>query len=218
MQFYQLFSTLLLLPFCLTEPNNLTESRSFLSDFLRYRQNTPDVSLGCSSVLDYMQNNVRLEEWIFKSKFFSIISTLSLTNSSIILLVFDANSVPESGLADGNIQFLGQFDQCLDQRVPSNVYNGSSVNSAVQYCTVNFPISMILDDNESKIYPSFLLQMVPPQAGICLPALCSTNNDLPRIFSTCEFHCYSSSSSPPKFSLNLCCFSLFLSQSLNRRI
>mgnify|MGYP007123803705 CR=1 FL=1 len=52
---------------------------------------------------------------------------------------------------------------------------------------INFPISMILNENETQIYPKFLLEMVPPQAGICLPSLCNQNHDLPTIFSSCKF-------------------------------
>ena len=42
---------------------------------------------------------------------------------TICSTVLDANSVPESGLTDGNIQFLGSFEQCLDQKVPEDAFD-----------------------------------------------------------------------------------------------
>lgn len=56
--------------------------------------------------------------------------------------MIDSNSVLESGLMDGNIQFFGEFDQCLDLTI-DHLPNGQ-----IQYCTIQFPASIIMTKNE----------------------------------------------------------------------
>ncbi|XP_075590262.1 nose resistant to fluoxetine protein 6-like isoform X2 [Dermatophagoides farinae] len=51
----------------------------------------------------------------------------------------------------------------------------------IQYCTIQFPASIIMTKNESDTFPSFIFSMVPPTASICIPAACSIHHDLPVI-------------------------------------
>lgn len=58
--------------------------------------------------------------------------------------MIDANSVIESGRVIGNIQFFGQFDECINLSIET----GSLENNFIQYCTIHFPITIILDKNQ----------------------------------------------------------------------
>ena len=76
--------------------------------------------------------------------------------------MIDSNAVLESGLANGNIQFLGSFDECLGLKIPktTKMTISSKVNKSnefqnhdIQYCTVDIPISMVLSPNEVCLCP-----------------------------------------------------------------
>jgi len=69
----------------------------------------------------------------------------------LFFLVIDANSVLESGLTKGNIQFFGSFDDCLELEIPSGT------SRAAQYCTLIFPISLLqANEVNSKSSPKIL--------------------------------------------------------------
>ena len=72
----------------------------------------------------------------------------------------DSNSLIEPGLTSGNLQFLGSYDECIRLQVPESAKfvmpgDGSQrsikATHAVQYCTVNFPISMVLSPTEVSL-------------------------------------------------------------------
>lgn len=56
--------------------------------------------------------------------------------------MIDSNSVLESGIMNGNVQFFGEFDQCLDLNIDQ------LPNGQIQYCSIQFPTSIILTKNE----------------------------------------------------------------------
>lgn len=43
---------------------------------------------------------------------------------------------------NGNVQFFGEFDQCLDLNIDQ------LPNGQIQYCSIQFPTSIILTKNE----------------------------------------------------------------------
>ncbi|UXI22512.1 hypothetical protein NH340_JMT08455 [Sarcoptes scabiei] len=95
------------------------------------------------------------------------------------LKMIDANSMLESGLIDGNLQFFGSFDECIDLKMDR--FGVPQENNVIQYCTIRFPLSILMQKNQTFDLPPFLLSMIRPTAGICLPVDCSMHSDLPII-------------------------------------
>ncbi|KAH9426383.1 hypothetical protein DERP_010951 [Dermatophagoides pteronyssinus] len=138
------------------QPKKRFDNRKiFLYYFFKYFHNVShNLSEECRQSYNYFLDNSK-EQWAIK--------------------MIDSNSVLESGIMNGNVQFFGEFDQCLDLNI-DHLPNGQ-----MQYCSIQFPTSIILTKNESNIFPPFVWTMVPPMAGICLPAACSIDYDLPII-------------------------------------
>lgn len=67
--------------------------------------------------------------------------------------MIDANSLLEPGTGDGNIQFLGSYDECIQIRVPQSVRSqlpslNNPLYDSIQYCTLAFNMSIILNQQE----------------------------------------------------------------------
>ncbi len=60
----------------------------------------------------------------------------------------DSSGTIASGLAKGNFQFMGDFDECLDIEVKqSNNLNGFHG----QYCTLDLPIDSVFAGNKFAV-------------------------------------------------------------------
>lgn len=175
-----------------SENTDADYQRIFLYRFFRYFGSVSSQLSGeCLHVMNRFWDGRDREEWASKSKFFSF--EYSDSNFELIysLTVLDSNAVLESGLASGNIQFLGQFDECLSLQIPNSVSNA-------QYCSVRFPLSLLPfigsgggssknSSNSSAVFPPIVVQISPPLAGLCIPAVCKSDTDLRVILAKCKW-------------------------------
>lgn len=117
----------------------LNNENVFLFRFFKYfDQVNYKLSNSCQESYSYFRKHSS-EKWAMKSK-----SDFFHKFTVDFFLVIDANSVIESGRVIGNIQFFGQFDECIDLIIET----GSLENNYIQYCTIHFPITVILDKNQ----------------------------------------------------------------------
>ena len=78
--------------------------------------------------------------------------------------MIDSSGVVASGVAKGNYQFMGDFDECLD--IDVKLSSDETIDGFYgQYCTLDLPIKASI--------------------GICLPSAC-TQKDIIAILSTCK--------------------------------
>lgn len=63
--------------------------------------------------------------------------------------MIDSNSIIESGVNNGNLLFLGSFDECLSVHITGNDVP-DNMSRLVQYCTVQFPIQLVLSPNQVR--------------------------------------------------------------------
>lgn len=178
---------------------NLTTDRKFVFNFFRYfPQTRSQLSDQCLAVSNYFRNHSS-DDWAAKSRFFSKnCFTEQFSLNSFFKSVVDSNSLIEPGLITGNLQFLGAFDECVHLQIPGDakIVNARAnvsadtfkVSHAVQYCTVTFPVSLVLSRNQMNHFPASILAMVPPTAGICVPAACNSQADIPTILSKCKYN------------------------------
>jgi len=60
-----------------------------------------------------------------------------------------------SGLAEGNLYFLGDFDECLEMSVKVNGVQGINDISG-QYCILDLPKQTLLDNQTNRKFVSIL--------------------------------------------------------------
>ncbi|CAG2173782.1 unnamed protein product [Oppiella nova] len=114
--------------------------------------------LECKTVANYVSAHEN-EDWALK---FIYLFTLELNfyynvkhnNSNELLphlygLVIDASGVVGAGLAKGNYQFMGDFDECLDVKV--TLEGDQKIHGITgQYCTLNLPMEAVVGRRSSK--------------------------------------------------------------------
>ncbi|KAI2797470.1 hypothetical protein BLOT_013027 [Blomia tropicalis] len=147
---------------------NLQEDRKFVYNFFRFfNQVRSQLSEQCKTISNYVQNN---------------------SNETWIAQMIDANSLLEPGTGDGNIQFLGSYDECIQIRVPQSVRSqlpslNNPLYDSIQYCTLAFNMSIILNQQEIEKYPKSIIPLLSATAGICIPSACTSESDIPIILS-----------------------------------
>ncbi|XP_054165800.1 nose resistant to fluoxetine protein 6-like [Oppia nitens] len=104
-------------------------------------------------------------------------------NDDWALKLIDSSGVVGAGLAKGNYQFMGDFDECLDVKV---TLSGDRQITGItgQYCTLNIPVETLVGNNESKHSTLNVESLhLTPTLGICIPNACNIR-DLTNILTT----------------------------------
>ncbi|CAG2170738.1 unnamed protein product, partial [Oppiella nova] len=110
--------------------------------------NESDISLECKTVANYVSAHQN-EDWALK--------------------LIDASGVVGAGLAKGNYQFMGDFDECLDVKV--TLEGDQKIHGITgQYCTLNLPMEAVVGRRSSKNQALDIesLHLTPTIGVVCL--------------------------------------------------
>lgn len=63
--------------------------------------------------------------------------------------MIDASGVIPAGIARGNFQFMGDFDECLEIYVPKSDELRNAIHG--QYCTLELPLNSLLNGTDFMV-------------------------------------------------------------------
>ena len=70
--------------------------------------------------------------------------------------MLDSWAKPERGILNGNLNWIGAYDECLNVTIPAS--SDPTLNFSPQYCTLNTKLSLGVCNccKECKVYPNKL--------------------------------------------------------------